>query len=119
MGIWIDELATIATADELKAHKREMRKYKKDVEDYRYKMKLFDHYIHLKEGITDWWSYLKLIGGILLTSPLFYTGIRLDQTYIYSLITTLIVYGCGVVIGILGMNYLETGSSFKSMKLIK
>lgn len=62
---------------------------------------------------------LKVIGGILLTSPIVFTFFKLDHSTLRSLLYTLVMYAIACSFGVMGYNYMETGDPFKATKINK
>lgn len=65
---------------------------------------------------TDYWSYVKLIGGSLLTFPLGWAFFGLDYDLKTAFFIALALYVIVIILGIFGFNYLETGNFTKSAK---
>jgi len=56
---------------------------------------------------VDYISYLKIAGGLLMSSPLVYGFFRLDMTLKESLMITGTIYVICITVGIILFNYLE------------
>lgn len=68
--------------------------------------------------MIDYISYLKLVGGLILTTPLQVTFWSYDFTLFYSILITGIMFIISIVLGIFMLNYLENGNILKPLKKI-
>ena len=66
--------------------------------------------------MIDYISYLKLAGGLLLTTPLQIAFWSYDFTLFYSVLITGIIYVISIIFGIFMLNYLENGDMLKPLK---
>lgn len=71
-----------------------------------------------KETGIDYVSYLKLIGGCMMVSPLVFGVMAVDHGNEKGLLYTFIMYVVLILIAIAMFNYLETGNMFKASRKI-
>lgn len=66
--------------------------------------------------MIDYISYLKLVGRLILTTPLQVLFWSFDFTLFYSILITGIMFIISIVLGIFMLNYLENGDILKPLK---